>query len=172
MKKQIPTWDIHATLIFGCIVFLGLIVLAFHGCDSILDPKPDTATVDAANIAAGGHPVGETSEPYKPTISSAEQQDNIDHDYCANKPHDRACRIRAKHPDWTLHICNEIADRKVEIGMTTEQTVAAWGRPRDINRTVTASSTSEQWIYRCEDCIEGSYLYFDDGIMTSFQDSK
>lgn len=37
------------------------------------------------------------------------------------------------------------------------------GRPKDINRTTTGSSHTEQWVY------EGRYLYFTDGKLTSIQ---
>jgi len=47
--------------------------------------------------------------------------------------------------------------------MTAEQARTAWGAPEDINRTTTPFGTSEQW------CYDGSYLYFDDGILTSYQ---
>lgn len=56
-----------------------------------------------------------------------------------------------------------IHQRRVRIGMTDEQCRAAWGRPRDINRSVGSYGVHEQW------CYNGSYLYFEDGILTSFQ---
>jgi hypothetical protein len=56
----------------------------------------------------------------------------------------------------------------IRIGMTKEMVRLARGEPDDINRTVNSYSTREQWVY-------GSipnrlYVYFEDGIMTSFQD--
>ena len=64
--------------------------------------------------------------------------------------------------------CNEetatcISKGQVMIGMTTEQARAAWGRPRDINRSVGSFGVHEQW------CYSNSYLYFEDGILTSWQ---
>ena len=56
-----------------------------------------------------------------------------------------------------------IHQRRVRIGMTAEQCRAAWGRPNDINRSVGLYGVHEQW------CYDGSYLYFDDGILTSYQ---
>lgn len=56
-----------------------------------------------------------------------------------------------------------IHQRRVRMGMTREQARAAWGRPRDINRTVGSYGVHEQW------CYDGSYLYFEDGILTSWQ---
>jgi len=63
---------------------------------------------------------------------------------------------------------NEIAQKifahKIWIGMTKEMMKLSWGVPDDINRTVTANSTSEQWIYG------NQYVYVDDGIVTAWQD--
>lgn len=56
-----------------------------------------------------------------------------------------------------------IHTKRVKIGMTAEQCRAAWGRPQDINRTVGSYGVHEQW------CYNGSYLYFEDGILTSYQ---
>ena len=48
--------------------------------------------------------------------------------------------------------------------MTFEQVRASWGEPGDVNRTVTAYGVHSQWVY-------GSvYVYFDDGILTGWQD--
>lgn len=52
----------------------------------------------------------------------------------------------------------------VQIGMSMEDAVASsWGKPRKINRTITANTEREQWVY------DGGYLYFTNGILTSMQ---
>jgi len=55
----------------------------------------------------------------------------------------------------------------IKLEMTQEQVSASWGRPHDVNRTVYSFGVHEQWVY-----VEyGSYyLYFEDGILTSWQD--
>lgn len=59
-----------------------------------------------------------------------------------------------------------IVDYNPTIGMTTEEVEkSTWGKPQSVNRTVTSNSISEQWVYP-----NYKYLYFEDGIMTSFQD--
>jgi hypothetical protein len=50
--------------------------------------------------------------------------------------------------------------------MTDKMARDSWGAPNDINRTVTAYGTSEQWVY---DKMK-TYLYFENGILTSWQD--
>jgi hypothetical protein len=59
---------------------------------------------------------------------------------------------------------DKILAGKIWLGMTKDMVIESWGKPEDINRTVTTYSVSEQWIYG------EKYLYFDDGILTSWQD--
>ncbi|WP_079515848.1 hypothetical protein [Rossellomorea marisflavi] len=52
------------------------------------------------------------------------------------------------------------------IGMTAEEVRnSKWGEPIKVNRTTTATSVSEQWVYR-----DYRYLYFENGILTTIQD--
>lgn len=55
--------------------------------------------------------------------------------------------------------------KEVSIGMTTEEVLTeGWGRPIDINTTVTSNGKLEQWVYK-----GNKYLYFEDGVLTSIQ---
>ncbi len=58
---------------------------------------------------------------------------------------------------------------RVTIGMTPCAARAAWGAPRDINRTTTAYGVREQWVFRASS-YDSNYLYFQDGLVTSIQD--
>ena len=58
-----------------------------------------------------------------------------------------------------------ILDNKVQIGFTKQMCIEAWGEPYDINRTITSWGVHEQWVYGI-----GSYLYFEDNILTAIQD--
>lgn len=64
-----------------------------------------------------------------------------------------------------------IAQRRVMVGMTGEQVQAAWGRPTNINRTVSGGGTREQWIYR-RGRLQSNYVHLDDGVVQSFQVSE
>lgn len=55
---------------------------------------------------------------------------------------------------------------KIIIGMDRDMVIASWGSPESKNRTVGSWGVHEQWIYG------NTYLYFDDGILKSFQDSE
>lgn len=49
------------------------------------------------------------------------------------------------------------------IGMTKEMAILSLGYPNDINKTVTRTHISEQWVYT------NTYLYFENGILESYQ---
>ena len=65
---------------------------------------------------------------------------------------------------WSKKFTDTIRKGKIMIGMTKEMVRLSWGPPKKINRTVTANTVSEQWIYG------ERYLYFRNGILTSWQD--
>lgn len=75
-----------------------------------------------------------------------------------------AGKLCAEHPTWKRPACDAIVEKKVIVGMTKEQAIAAWGRPKDINTTATANGTHEQWVYGLS-----TYLYFDNGVLTAAQ---
>lgn len=68
---------------------------------------------------------------------------------------------------YPTDIAKAISERKVLIGMTSQQVIKSWGPPEQRNRTVNSNRTHEQWVYP-----GNRYLYFDNDIMTSFQDSR
>jgi hypothetical protein len=59
-----------------------------------------------------------------------------------------------------------ISQKKIMIGMTSQQVLRAWGRPEKINETHGARYHHEQWVYAA------NYLYFDNGILTTWQTSR
>ena len=75
----------------------------------------------------------------------------------------RAGKLWKKH-HWSPEVCETIAGRQVQIGMSAEQVREAWGRPEHINTTVTGSTKHEQWVWGMS-----QYAYFDDGKLVSVQ---
>lgn len=75
-----------------------------------------------------------------------------------------AARKQALIDKYGPQIGADVFAGKVWIGMTPGMAKDSWGAPEDINRTVTAYGVHEQWVY------PGVYLYFDGGVLTSFQD--
>lgn len=78
-----------------------------------------------------------------------------------------AGKIWQKHKEWGRETCETIAKRQTIVGMTAEQVRLAWGKPDHVNSTITGNHRSEQWVYG-----SNQYVYFEDGIMTSLQQSK
>lgn len=71
------------------------------------------------------------------------------------------------HPDRSI-LKELMLESKIKIGMNKEEVELSLGKPRDINRTVNAYSVSEQWIYGSLG--SARYLYFENGILTTWQD--
>ncbi|MBQ4622463.1 MAG: hypothetical protein IJB28_07415 [Bacteroidaceae bacterium] len=59
-----------------------------------------------------------------------------------------------------------MVERKVRIGWSKQMCIDSWGHPDDINRTIGSWGVHEQWVYGEIYC---SYLYFEDGVLTSIQ---
>ena len=57
-----------------------------------------------------------------------------------------------------------ISEGKVKIGMTKEMCIDAWGKPKSVNKSSGAWGVHEQWVYGLS-----SYLYFENGKLTSIQ---
>jgi hypothetical protein len=53
--------------------------------------------------------------------------------------------------------------------MTSDQVKADWGKPYKINATITGTSQSDQWVMHKNG---GTYIYFNNKILTSIQQSK
>lgn len=63
-----------------------------------------------------------------------------------------------------------IIDNKIQLGMSKKMVEESWGLPEDINRSVYTWTIKEQWVYPGHTEYNHTYLYFDDGILTSWQD--
>lgn len=80
----------------------------------------------------------------------------------------RRKRFINNNPNLSASIRNQILNGQISIGMSREMAEASWGKPRDINRTVTSTMVREQWVYGT--ISNRRYLYFRNGILDSFQD--
>jgi hypothetical protein len=63
-------------------------------------------------------------------------------------------------------IGQKLLDGYYWIGMTSKMALVSLGEPRSINKSVGKWGTHEQWVYYA------TYLYFENGILTSYQNSK
>ncbi len=75
-----------------------------------------------------------------------------------------------KNTNISIKYKEAIINGKIILGMTAEMVIASWGYPDDVNKSVTGYGTNEQWIYGDYDSIEEHFLYFDNGILTGWQE--
>jgi len=61
----------------------------------------------------------------------------------------------------------EKVEEPLKIGMTRNKVWSILGNPTTKNRTTSVYGESEQWVYRYRDL----YIYFENGILTGWQDS-
>lgn len=73
-----------------------------------------------------------------------------------------------KHPLWSASDCDSVAHGKIHIGMASEMVREAWGKPEKVNSTIfSGDQRHEQWVYGL-----GEYVYVENGVVTSIQQSR
>lgn len=79
--------------------------------------------------------------------------------------------FKREHPTWTDATCMLVAAERLALGMTAEMALASWGKPSDINRSVGSRGVNEQWVYRALIAPYSTrYIYFENGVLTSWQE--
>ncbi len=81
----------------------------------------------------------------------------------------RVDEAAAANPQWSEEIVRLMRKRAIKMGMTAEQVILARGRPQKINRSVGSYGSREQWVYEFS---RPGYLYFKNGILTSWQTGR
>ena len=84
----------------------------------------------------------------------------------ANFTKSRAGKIWKHHQDWPKEDCINLANGEYWIGMSPEMATESLGNPETINHSVGSWGVNEQWVY------PSLYLYFDNGVLTSYQSSN
>jgi len=97
--------------------------------------------------------------------------------YYRKKIQERRTSYVQNHPELDERTKSAILNGRIFIGMNTEQVLASWGKPNKINRSVYEWGVHEQWVYgglsgygRYSSYTEPTYLYFEDGLLKSWQD--
>jgi hypothetical protein len=68
--------------------------------------------------------------------------------------------------EWPAAVWNAIEDNKVIVGMTLDQVVFVWGKPKEINTTKLEKSSSSQLVYR-----DNEFVYINEfGKVTAIQE--
>jgi hypothetical protein len=97
------------------------------------------------------------SDDYKDYTVTFRSVDNITKNYYTKLP-TKLAKLRKK-------AILAIAKHRIFIGMTSDEAIASWGLPTDVNRTAGKWGIHEQWIYG-----DNTYLYFENNKLTSWQD--
>lgn len=73
--------------------------------------------------------------------------------------------------DLSYEIQKMIRAGQLSFGMTKEEVTASWGRPDRRNTSTRAYGTSAQWVYD-KGNFKAQYIYFRDGVVTSWQETN
>lgn len=98
--------------------------------------------------------IAESDEQRSKRFSEEKQKDATDKE--------KRIKLQSKYGTKTGKL---ISEHRVQIGMTKEMCRSSWGEPSKVNTTTTKYGTHEQWVYS-----DGSYLYFEKGVLTTIQD--
>lgn len=80
-----------------------------------------------------------------------------------SSPAERACEQTWAHV--YVEYRNAICNRHIVVGMTVAMVHAAWGSPRDINRTLHYDGMEERWVYGLS-----RYVYVKNDVVTAIQE--
>lgn len=126
---------------------------------------PATVTQARPDSTVAPHPQPEVARTAEERVASIEAAATS---LCSSSQSARVKRLVAQHDEWDDQVIATIACRRFGMGMTAAQLRASLGAPNDVNRTVTRYGTHEQWIYG-EPISGATYIYLEDGIITSWQ---
>jgi hypothetical protein len=88
-------------------------------------------------------------------------------DYYKQQEQERRAQYVKDHPQLRPAFAQDILDGKVAVGMTPDDVKASWGKPGMINSSGGVNGSFDQWCYH-----DSSFLYFTDGLLTSWQVQK
>ena len=71
--------------------------------------------------------------------------------------------------ETTQRIIDAVYEKKIFIGMPVAFVRFSWGEPTDVNRSSNGTASSEQWVYRSRGEVKGSYVYLEEGVVSSIQ---
>lgn len=95
--------------------------------------------------------------------SNAEEKQRIEEERLRLEEQARAERNKQIMKKYGNRYGKMICNGEVCLNMTKEMCIEAWGEPCYINSTIVKGLVHEQWVYW------GSYLYFDNGVLTGIQ---
>jgi len=107
-----------------------------------------------------------TQDRTKELEKESHQRNSLQKQAIEQQNQKRISDIKSKFGKYGSQIVQDIINKKIWIGMSSEMAVASWGEPERINKTVNADGVKEQWVYGRD------YLYFKSGLLETFQVSR
>lgn len=150
-------------------------VIAFGNWTFKVSCKAYTGFVAYASLLNTGPEIGElqaTMSIHQPELArleeeAARQAEIKQLEEALAKAKKRKAQLRAElEKKYGKKVTDRIEAGEYWIGMDRQMALLSLGDPDDINRTVTATTRKEQWVYRDK----GVNLYFTNGICDAFQD--
>jgi hypothetical protein len=97
-------------------------------------PSPRAAEASSRRAAASGGVAGPVTQALSDSGAGCDAPSRVD-------------ALAARHPDWARESAVLVSCGKIALGFTSDQVIAAKGRPRQIERPQGASLV-EDWVYR------------------------
>lgn len=79
--------------------------------------------------------------------------------------------LNLPNPKWSGQMREAMLQNRLMIGMDERQVLLMRGKPQTVNRSVYASGVNDQWVYAADTQRQASYIYFENGIVSSLQES-
>ncbi len=135
------------------------------------------AVIENQPLAIASRRVKEAEERRKEVLAKFEKAQSERAEYERQRVIARAKQLKERKEEWRSYLNDHpssaekfaaaVEQGSIMLGMPQVAVRIAWGEPTKINRTVSIGGfVIEQWIYRDH----GTNLYFDDGMLVSWQD--
>ena len=133
---------------FGSGTEAGLVASADQSPPPDVSPAAPGSPTAASRGVEGSRGREDVRSSRLPVAGPAETQALIDSGMVCDAP-SRVDALAARHPDWARESAVLVSCGKIALGFTTDQVIAAKGRPRRIERPEGASQV-EEWVYRAQ----------------------
>jgi ribonuclease D len=128
---------------------------SLDACARVLDDHELRRLIEAAEVPSLW---ADARNPKNSDVMRASALDVLIRDHPKEAPAASALKTKLEAAEKRRH--------DPAIGMTIDDVLASkWGRPRDVNRTVTSGGSHYQFVYG-----NGRYVYFENGRVVSIQD--
>lgn len=135
--------------------------------DYIIDSYSNLFVIDNSVVIDFGEMYGRSNSIYRIFKIENDKGEVLNPFVALEKDAIRRSTIEEKRSDARLeeYQKRQKEETTIRLGMTDDEVIRRWGDPEKINRSVGSWGVHEQWVFS-----SGNYLYFENGILTSWQD--